>query len=93
MLEGSKYVMLYSVGDFVQYNYKLGAAYSDVLIPRPHEKPKRYDSANVWKTPAPAHEVVYRLRLPPIFDHGSVNLRWNLRFLVPCSGGQRAAPL
>ncbi len=33
----------------------------------------------------------YVLRLPPILDHGSVNLRWNLRFPVPCSGGQRAA--
>ena len=32
-----------------------------------------------------------KVRLPPIFDHGSANLRWNLRFLGSCSGGQRAA--
>ncbi|VGO23303.1 hypothetical protein SCARR_05410 [Pontiella sulfatireligans] len=34
------------------------------------------------------HRGLRTMRLPPIFDHGSANLRWNLRFPVPCSGGQ-----
>ena len=35
--------------------------------------------------------VMRKLRLPPIFDHGTASLRWNLRFPAPCPGGQRAA--
>ena len=32
---GSKFILLYSVGDFALNNYKLGVAYSDRLIPPP----------------------------------------------------------
>jgi len=62
---GSKYVMFYSVGDFAESNYKLGVAYSDVLIPpigHRYEKPKSYDSLNVWGNPGPRNEVVYTLQ-------------------------------
>ena len=31
------------------------------------------------------------VRLPPIFDHGTADLRWNLRSPVPCRCGPRAA--
>lgn len=31
------------------------------------------------------------MRLPPIFDHGTADLRWNLRSPVPCRCGPRAA--
>ena len=63
--EGSKYVMFYAVGDFAQNNYKLGAAYSDVLIPpqgEQYRKPKVMDKPNVWSNPAPKKEVVYILQ-------------------------------
>ena len=63
--EGSKYAMLYSVGDFAQYNYKLGVAYSDRLIPpagQKYAKPKMRDPANAWQNSQPAHEVVYLLQ-------------------------------
>ena len=62
---GSKYVMLYAVGDFARGNYKLGAAYSDVLIPaagKQYEKPKAFDKNNLWKNNLPEHEVVYTLQ-------------------------------
>ena len=53
---GGKYVLTYSVGDFRDYegvpnNYKIGVAYSDVLIPPPGEeyrKPLIVDPDNVW---------------------------------------------
>jgi hypothetical protein len=59
---GSKYVMLYSVGDFAGANYKLGVAYSDELIPprgQNYVKPKSFDSRNLWGNPGPRAEVVY----------------------------------
>ena len=63
--KGSKYVMLYSVGDFAQYNYKLGVAYSDTLIPpsgQQYAKPKQSDPKNVWHNPTSEKEVVYLLQ-------------------------------
>lgn len=62
---GSKYVMFYSVGDFARKNYKLGVAYSDVLIPpkgEQYQKPKAMDKSNVWLNPSPKNEVVYTLQ-------------------------------
>ncbi|MHC4961958.1 MAG: glycoside hydrolase family protein [Planctomycetota bacterium] len=63
--EGSKYVMFYAVGDFVRNNYKLGVAYSDVLIPpkgEQYQKPKAMDKLNLWSNPVPEKEVVYLLQ-------------------------------
>lgn len=63
--EGSKFVMLYAVGDYAGSNYKLGVAYSDVLIPsagQQYTKPKIYDSQNVWGNATPRSEVVYTLQ-------------------------------
>lgn len=53
---GPKYVLTYSVGDFRDYpgvanNYKIGVAYSDVLIPpqgEEYEKPLTVDPDNLW---------------------------------------------
>lgn len=62
---GSKYVMFYAVGDFAESNYKLGVAYSDVLIPsagQQYIKPKSFDSENVWGNPGPRDEVLYMLQ-------------------------------
>lgn len=72
--EGSKYVMFYAVGDFALENYKLGVAYSDVLIPSPgqqYEKPKVYDSYNYWLNSSPKNEVVYAIQtqLPEWFNY------------------------
>lgn len=71
---GSKYVMFYAVGDFALENYKLGVAYSDVLIPSPgqqYEKPKVYDSYNYWLNSPPKDEVVYTLQtqVPEWFNY------------------------
>ncbi|MHC4258750.1 MAG: glycoside hydrolase family protein, partial [Planctomycetota bacterium] len=63
--EGSKYVMFYAVGDFALENYKLGVAYSDVLVPSPgqqYSKVKSFDSSNVWGNTGPKNEVVYTLQ-------------------------------
>jgi len=63
--DGSKYIMLYSVGDFAESNYKLGAAYSDVLIPptgQKYVKPKSNDPMNLWGNSVPKNEVVYTLQ-------------------------------
>ncbi len=62
---GSKYVLLYSVGDFARNNYKLGVAYSDRLIPREgetYEKPLISDPANVWANKGRLQEVCYLLQ-------------------------------
>lgn len=62
---GSKYVMFYSVGDFAESNYKLGVAYSDVLIPpinQNYVKPKRFDSENSWGNSVADTEVIYLLQ-------------------------------
>jgi hypothetical protein len=61
----SKYVIFYSVGDFARNNYKLGVAYSDVLIPSEgmqYQKPKVDDKSNVWLNHSPKNEVVYTLQ-------------------------------
>ncbi len=62
---GGKYILLYSVGDFALNNYKLGAAYSDRLIPpdgKRYEKVLRTDERKVWgEQPSPV-EVVYVLQ-------------------------------
>ncbi len=61
----SRYVMFYSVGDYALDNYKLGVAYSDVLIPpagQKYAKPKVYDWLNVWGNIIARHEVVYVLQ-------------------------------
>jgi hypothetical protein len=72
--EGSKYVMFYAVGDYALSNYKLGVAYSNVLIPAPgqqYSKPKVYDSYNVWLNSVPKNEVVYTLQtqIPDWFNY------------------------
>ena len=71
---GSKYVMFYSVGDFALGNYKLGVAYSDVLIPskgKQYQKPKTQDDSNLWLNRSPGKEVVYTLQtqIPAWFNH------------------------
>jgi hypothetical protein len=62
---GSKYVMFYSVGDFARNNYKLGVAYSDVLIPsegKQYQKPKVDGNSKKWLNHLPKNEVVYTLQ-------------------------------
>jgi hypothetical protein len=64
-LINGKYVMLYSVGDFAHSNYKLGVAYSDVLVPasgQKYTKAKLYDHANVWGNLSSAKEGAYLLQ-------------------------------
>ena len=59
---GEKYVMCYTVGDFGIRDYKIGVAYSDVLIPPPgteYTKATKPDTQNVWGSGAGAEEVVY----------------------------------
>lgn len=60
-----KYIMLYTVGDFARLNYKLGFAYSDVMIPpagKQYSKPKVPDTENIWGNSLPADEVYYLLQ-------------------------------
>ncbi|MBM3497892.1 MAG: hypothetical protein FJX74_04395 [Armatimonadetes bacterium] len=59
---GTKYVLSYSVGDYAIRDYKIGFAYSDVLIPprgTEYTKATMADTLNVWGTGAGADEVVY----------------------------------
>ncbi len=59
---GEKYVMCYTVGDYGIRDYKIGVAYSDVLIPPPgteYTKATKPDTQNVWGSGAGAEEVVY----------------------------------
>lgn len=59
---GEKCVMSYTVGDYGIRDYKIGFAYSDVLIPPPgteYTKATKPDAQNVWGTGAGADEVVY----------------------------------
>ena len=77
---GSKYVMFYSVGDFARKNYKLGVAYSDVLIPpdgKQYKKPKAHDNSNVWGNRPPKDEVVYTLQtqVPGWFNYAGGSLK------------------
>lgn len=63
--DGSKYMMLYAVGDYARENYKLGVAYSNMLIPsdgKQYIKPKAHDDSNIWGNKSPADEVVYLLQ-------------------------------
>jgi len=58
----TKYVMSYTVGDYGIRDYKIGFAYSDVLIPprgTEYTKATMPDPQNVWGTGANAQEVVY----------------------------------
>ncbi|MBT3286399.1 MAG: family 43 glycosylhydrolase [Victivallales bacterium] len=59
---GTKYVMSYTVGDYGIRDYKIGLAYSDVLIPprgTEYTKATMADPWNVWGTGANAQEVIY----------------------------------
>jgi hypothetical protein len=60
-----QWVLLYSVGDFDDANYKLGAAFSDTLLPPPGQTYRKIlapDPANVWGNPAPGDEIRYLLQ-------------------------------
>ncbi len=60
-----KYVMCYSVGDYLQDNYKLALAYSDSLIPpegKYYHKVLVPDHRNLWGNPSPGKEVKYLLQ-------------------------------
>ena len=60
-----KYVMCYSVGDFMLDNYKLALAYSDTLIPpegKYYRKVLIPDPTNLWGNPKPGKEVKYLLQ-------------------------------
>jgi hypothetical protein len=62
---GSKYVLLYSVGDFSLNNYKLGVAYSDRLVPSPGRTYRKVlipDAGNVWGNAGRTNEVCYLLQ-------------------------------
>ncbi|MBI9019393.1 MAG: hypothetical protein JEZ07_19260 [Phycisphaerae bacterium] len=77
---GSKYVMFYSVGDFARKNYKLGVAYSDVLIPPEgscYKKPKAEDKSNLWANSSGTKEVVYMLQtqIPQWYNYSGTLLK------------------
>jgi hypothetical protein len=60
-----KYVLLYSVGDFGANNYKLGAAFSDSLIPAPGTRYKKVlvpDVRSLWGNTDRLDEVCYLLQ-------------------------------
>ncbi len=60
-----RFVMTYSVGDFMLDNYKLGLAYSDTLIPpegKYYRKVLIPDPKNLWGNPKPGKEVKYLLQ-------------------------------
>ena len=62
---GTRYALLYSVGDFALNNYKLGVAYSKTLIPPPgqtYQKVLIPDPNNVWKNTGKTNEVCYLLQ-------------------------------
>lgn len=59
------YVLLYSVGDYARSNYKLGVAYSPVLIPprgQFYEKVLTEDRKRLWGNLGRNREVVYLLQ-------------------------------
>ena len=61
---GEEWVMLYSVGDFSERNYKLGVAYSDTLIPPPGETYRKVlipDEKDLWKS-GKGKEICYLLQ-------------------------------
>jgi hypothetical protein len=60
-----KYILLYSVGDYLLNNYKLGMAFSDSLIPpkgQTYHKPKLPDPKRVWGSSRHKDEVGYLLQ-------------------------------
>lgn len=60
-----KYILLYSVGDFLLNNYKLGMAFSDSLIPprgKTYRKVKLPDPKRIWGASAHKDEIVYLLQ-------------------------------
>lgn len=60
-----KCVLLYSVGDFDDSNYKLGVAFSDTLIPPPGETYRKVtvpDPGKVWGSEGREDEVLYLLQ-------------------------------
>ena len=60
-----KYILLYSVGDYLLNNYKLGMAFSDSLIPPPRRGYRKYklpDPKHIWGTSGHKDEVVYLLQ-------------------------------
>jgi hypothetical protein len=60
-----KYILLYSVGDYLQNNYKLGMAFSDSLIPPPRHMYNKYklpDPKHVWGASGHKDEIVYLLQ-------------------------------
>lgn len=62
---GERWLLLYSVGDFVQNNYKIGAAWCDTMIPPPgqtYRKVRRPDPGNVWGNEGRDDEILYLLQ-------------------------------
>jgi|GEM_PF-1962202 hypothetical protein len=60
-----KYILLYSVGDYLRNNYKLGMAFSDSLIPargQTYHKVKLPDPKRVWGASAHKEEIGYLLQ-------------------------------
>jgi hypothetical protein len=58
----TKWVAPYTVGDYANRRYKIGFAYSDVLVPpagTEYTKARKTDTKNVWASGAGANEVVY----------------------------------
>lgn len=60
-----KYILLYSVGDFLLNNYKLGMAFSDSLIPprgQTYRKVKLSDPRHIWGASGHKDEIGYLLQ-------------------------------
>lgn len=60
-----KYVLVYTVGDFMLDNYKIGVAYSDTIIPpegKTYQKVLIPDPDNLWGNPKPGKEIKYLLQ-------------------------------
>lgn len=60
-----KWVMCYTVGDFLLDNYKMAVAYSDTLIPpegKQYQKVLIADRENLWGNTTPGSEVNYILQ-------------------------------
>ncbi len=60
-----RFFLLYSVGDYMLGNYKVGLAWSDTLIPGPGETYRKIlqaDPDNLWGNDRPGKEVRYLLQ-------------------------------
>jgi len=60
-----KYVLLYSVGDYDLGNYKIGVAYSEVLVPPTGQRYQKVlipDPSNVWGNLDKGSEIQYLLQ-------------------------------